>query len=222
MDKEIPLVKALANAGRPQATPLEVFKQARRLWQQNKRISIGELANNVGVSRVTLYRWVGSKDRLIEEILWSLAKPTFKNAIKSAPGNGIEHVVATHHRFMTDMGNYDPMRRFVYENPTVAIRIQTNDPASAHGRIIEASAAHLAEQEALGHLRLPSSPERLAEMIAFTGGALLYSALVGGRDPASAIEQSCIIFRLLLEGEFKGQPPSVPSLEERSETAETV
>lgn len=202
-DKEIPLVRALANADRPQATPLEVFKLARKMWLAGKRISIGDLANTVGVSRVTLYRWVGSKERLIEEILWSFAKPTFERAIKETPGKGVDHVVAAHCRFMTDMVSFEPMRRFVHENPTVAIRINTNDPTSAHGRLIEACSVHLAAQAAAGHLTLQIPAEELAEMIIFTNGALVYSALVGGRDPAPAIEQASIITRLLLLGELK-------------------
>jgi AcrR family transcriptional regulator len=201
-ERGIPLAKALANADRPQATPLEVFKLARNLWLESKRISIGDLAAAVGVSRVTLYRWVGSKERLIEEVLWSFAKPTFENAIQETPGNGVEHVVEVHRRFMTDLATFEPMRRFVHENPTAAIRIQTNDPQSAHGRLIEANATHLAQQASAGYLQLPTSAARMAEMISFSGGALLYSALVGGRDPRPAIDQACIIDRLLLKGQF--------------------
>lgn len=187
---------------------------ARKLWREGKRISIGELANAVGVSRVTLYRWVGSKDRLIEEVLWSYAKLNFEKAKKTAPGTGVEHIVETHRRFMTDLGGFEPMRRFVLNNPASAIRIQTNDPSSAHGRVIIASATQLVEQVAAGHLQLHASPERLAEIIVFTNGALLYSALVGGRDPAPAIEQACFIDRLLLEGEFGEKAPSVEAVEE--------
>jgi AcrR family transcriptional regulator len=214
-ERGIPLAKALANADRPQATPLEVFKLARKLWLEGKRISIGDLANAVGVSRVTLYRWVDSKDRLIEEILWSFAKPTIENAIKETSGNGVENVVEVHRRFMTDLATFEPMRRFVHENPATAIRIQTNDPHSAQGRLIEASTAHLENQAAMGHLRLPAPAARIAEMIVFSGGALLYSALVGGRDPRPAIEQSCIIVRLMLQGELKDYAAEKPGVKKK-------
>lgn len=200
---ETPLERALANVDRPQATPLEVFKLARKLWAQSNRISIGELASKVGVSRVTLYRWVGSREQLIEEILWSFAKPTFENAAKSAPGKGVEHIVETHRRFMTGLASFAPMRRFLIDNPTEAIRIQTKDPMGAHGRLIVAAEAQLVEQEALGYLRLPASAAQLAELIVFSNGSLLYSAIIGQRDPTTAIEQSCIIDRLMLLGEFK-------------------
>jgi AcrR family transcriptional regulator len=200
--KEIPLVKALANPDRLQATPLDVFKLARKFWLEGKRISIGDLAKGVGVSRVTLYRWVESKDRLVEEVLWSFAKPTFENAIKETPGSGVEHVVGVHRRFMTALGTFEPMRRFIIDNPKTAIRIQTNDPRSAHGRIIEATMVHLGDQVAKGRLKLSAPVPEMAEMMVFTGGALLYSAVIGGRSTIPAIEQSCTIMRMLLQGKF--------------------
>lgn len=200
--KEIPLVKALANPDRPQATPIDVFKLARKFWLEGRRISIGDLAKGVGVSRVTLYRWVESKDRLVEEVLWSFAKPTFETAIAESPGSGIDHVVEVHRRFMTALGSFEPMRRFIFDNPKTAIRIQTNDPRCAHGRIIEATIAHLNDQVAKGKLKLPAPVREVAEMITFTGGALLYSAIIGGRPTGPAIEQSCTVTRMFLQGKF--------------------
>jgi AcrR family transcriptional regulator len=169
---------------------------------EGKRISIGDLAKGVGVSRVTLYRWVESKDRLVEEVLWSFAKPTFENAIKETPGSGVEHVVGVHRRFMTALGTFEPMRRFIIDNPKTAIRIQTNDPRSAHGRIIEATMVHIGDQVAKGRLKLSAPVPEMAEMMVFTGGALLYSAVIGGRSTIPAIEQSCTIMRMLLQGKF--------------------
>jgi AcrR family transcriptional regulator len=197
-DRGIPLVKALANVDHPQATPLAVFKRARKKWLEGNRISIGDLAKEVGVSRVTLYRWVGSKDRLVEEILWSFAKPSIEKAIRETPGVGVEHIVDVHRRFMIDLSAFDAMRNFIHENPHVAVRIQTKDPMSAHGRLIELFANHINEQVAMGHCTLPAPPLELAEMIVYTNGALLYGAIIGERSTAAAIELACGLSRMLL------------------------
>lgn len=219
-DQKTPLTLALANADRPAATPLGVFKSARKYWLEGKRISIGDLAREVGVSRVTLYRWVGSKERLIEEVLWSFAKPTFDKAIKETPGTGVEHIVGAYRRFMTDLSNFEAMRRFILQNPTAAIRIQTNkDPQSAHSRLIAATAAHLAEQVSRG-LQLPAPGQELAEMIVYTNGALLYSAIIGDRAPA-AIEQACVITRMLLTGKLPDDQTHSPQ-PRRAKTAHSL
>ncbi len=198
------MTRALAEPERPQANPLEVFKLARKAWLEGRRISIEELSQAVGVSRVTLYRWVGSKDRLIEEILWSFAKPSFEVATRDVPGTGVDHVVEVHRRFMTDLASFEPMQRFINDNPAMAIRLQVPDNTSSHGRLIEMTADHLQAQVDAGHLELYVPIGELAERIVYTNGSLLYGAIVGGRDPHIAIDQACVITRMLLEGSLPG------------------
>jgi len=194
--KKTPLATALTNPKHQQATPLGVFKLARRRWLAGERIGIGELARVVGVSRGTVYRWVGNKDLLIHEILWSLAKPTLERAIKETPGNGMEHIIGVRRRFMDAMLSFPPMRRFITEDPKYALRLQTKDPRSAHFRMIQATADHLAQQEAKGYIRLPAPPMKIAEMIINTNVSLIYSDILRGRTPS--IEQACAIDRMLL------------------------
>jgi len=38
---------------------------------------MGVLADELGVNRVTLYRWFGSRDDFLVEVIWSLALRTF-------------------------------------------------------------------------------------------------------------------------------------------------
>ncbi len=205
-EQESILSQALANMDRPQPTPLGVFKLARQYWLDGRRISIGDLAKEVGVSRVTLYRWVGSREGLIEEILWSFAKPTFENAIQETPGNGVAHILGVHRRFMNDLADFEPLRRYVYENPTAAIRIQTSkDPKSCHNRIIDAASNHIEDQVAKGFIKLPAPAKKLAEMMVHANGALLYSAIIGGHT-AAAIDQACAINHMLLLGKLPDEP----------------
>ena len=48
--------------------------RARRRFQAAERIDMSALAEELGVNRVTLYRWVGSRDRLLVEVIWSLGR----------------------------------------------------------------------------------------------------------------------------------------------------
>jgi AcrR family transcriptional regulator len=45
---------------------------ARRALLKGERIDMQRFAQQLGVNRVTLYRWVGSRDRLVVEALWDL------------------------------------------------------------------------------------------------------------------------------------------------------
>ena len=65
---------------RPARTgPLDAFKLARRTWQDGERVDMSALARELGVNRVTLYRWVGSREQLLVEVIWSLAERTLSN-----------------------------------------------------------------------------------------------------------------------------------------------
>lgn len=194
--QKTPLALALSNARRPQATPIEVFKLARRQWLAGKRISIGELARQVGVSRGTLYRWVGRKDLLLDEIFWSLSKPTFERAVQETPGQGLEHIVGVHRRFMTDILSFPPMQQFIKDDPGYAFRLLTNFSSGVSRRVVDIASEHLREQANRGHIRLHAPAEKITEIFILANQGILYSDVISGRSPA--IEKACTIIRLLL------------------------
>ena len=67
------------------ATPAEAFKRARRMWLKGERIHLAPLADELGIGRATLFRWVGNKDLLVGAILWSLYEPLWRQAMTETP-----------------------------------------------------------------------------------------------------------------------------------------
>ena len=63
----------------PRPTALDAFLRARKRFLACERIDMSSLAEELGVSRVTLYRWVGSREHLLVEVIWSLARRTLDN-----------------------------------------------------------------------------------------------------------------------------------------------
>jgi len=51
---------------------------------------MGALAEELGISRTTLYTWVGSKNRPLGEVLWSFAANGVEQAIARAKGTGAD------------------------------------------------------------------------------------------------------------------------------------
>src|SRR5215813_9232978 len=85
-----------AAAARP--TPLDALRLARRRWLAGERLDMGALAEELGISRATLYTWVGSKDRLLGEVLWSFAGNGLEQVIAQAEGTGADYVVGVFER----------------------------------------------------------------------------------------------------------------------------
>jgi hypothetical protein len=133
---------------------------------------------------------------LLDEIIWSVAKPTFEKAIQATPGTGIEHIVGVHRHFMQTILSFPPLQQFVNHDPPYALRILSRDAVSAHERLIAAVANHIAGQAAAGHISLPRPAEQLAEMIVRTNESIIYCDIISGQSPA--IERACHITRLLL------------------------
>jgi hypothetical protein len=57
---------------------LDALRLARRRFLRGQRVDMGAIALELGVNRVTLYRWVGSRERLLVEVVWSLADTTLQ------------------------------------------------------------------------------------------------------------------------------------------------
>jgi hypothetical protein len=68
--------------------PLDALLAARRRFQSGERIDRTALATELGVNRVTLYRWVGSREQLLVEVIWSLAARTLAGIDADVPRSG--------------------------------------------------------------------------------------------------------------------------------------
>src|SRR3954464_1899584 len=65
---------------------LRGFLLARETFIEGARIDMGRLATRLGVDRTSLFRWVGNRDALLSEVLWSLAVPTLEQADAATRG----------------------------------------------------------------------------------------------------------------------------------------
>ena len=191
-----PLAAALTATYRPHATPLEVFKMARKRYLAGRHLCLGELAKEAGISRGTLQRWVGNKDLLLDEILWSMARPAFEKAVRETPNTGLEHIIGVHRAFMTAILSDRAVQHFIKNEQHYALRILTNTSSGVSKRVVQLTAAHLREQQTSGHIQLHASAEELAEFIILANQAIIYSDSVSGRSPA--IEKACSLIRMLL------------------------
>src|SRR5688572_15499605 len=95
-----PLARELAGEGRARATPVEAFQLARHKWLAGERIDIGALARELGVGRATMFRWVGSRELLLGEIIWSMQAPIMEKARAETKGRGAAYVASVCERIM--------------------------------------------------------------------------------------------------------------------------
>jgi AcrR family transcriptional regulator len=177
-------------------TALDAFLRARKRFLACERIDMSALAAELGVSRVTLYRWVGSRDRLLVEVIWSLARRTLDNIEAEADDAGPERVVRVVTRFLEDVIANPGMRRWLAEEGESAMRLLTRGESGFQPRLIDAIHDVLTEQADAGKLELPVDLREVAYVIVRLIESYTYLDLITGEKPDARRAEP--ILRLLL------------------------
>src|SRR2546425_8934750 len=100
--------------GRPPAASREdVLALAMRRYLRGRRVDVQAIASELGLSRSTIYRWFGSRDELIGEVLIRAAEPLLEHARASARGTGGLALLETLDRFNRSLADAPALRQFV-------------------------------------------------------------------------------------------------------------
>ncbi len=146
-------------------TALDAFKLARRSFLDGRRIDMSALADDLGVNRVTLYRWVGAREQLLVEVLWSLAHRTLELADAQVRERGPERIVQIVTRFVAAIIASPGMRRWVGEEGDSAMRLLTRRETDFQRRLIDALETLLHEEAEAGRLSLPVDLHEVAYVL---------------------------------------------------------
>jgi AcrR family transcriptional regulator len=191
------LERALAADGaasRP--TPLDALRLARRRWLAGERLDMGGLARELGISRAPLYSWVGSKERLIGEVIWSFAEEGVRQARGAAGGSGADYIVDVMERFVSLNATFKPLLNFISEDPQLALRVLTSQDGPVQGRMIAVARELLVEQVEAGRLTPALDIDTLAYLMVRVAESFLYSDVITGSEPD--VDKAVEVVRVLL------------------------
>jgi AcrR family transcriptional regulator len=172
-----------SGAGATRGTPLDALRLARRMWLADQRIDMGALATELGISRATLYNWVGDRDRLIGEVLWSFAAESIARSREQASGSGPAYLSEVIERYLTALAGFEPNRRFIARDPELALRVLTGNRTSFQQRLIDATAQMIQEQVDTAGYEPPLEPETLAYVIVRIGESFIFNDVITGSEP---------------------------------------
>jgi AcrR family transcriptional regulator len=180
----------------PRPTALDAFVRARKRFLAGERVDMSALALELGVSRVTLYRWVGSRDRLLVEVIWSLARRTLETIDAGVAERGPERVVRVVTRFLEAVITNAGMQRWLAEEGEAAMRLLTRAETGFQPRLIDAMHDLLTEEADAGRLDLPVDLHEVAYVIVRLIESYTYLDLITGEQPDARRAEP--ILRLLL------------------------
>ena len=196
LDKPTALERALQGNGARRPTPVDALDLARRHWLKGERLDMGALARELGISRGTLYTWVGGKERLIGEVLWSFAEAGLQQARQNAKGKGGDYVVDVFSHFIHANATFEPLHRFIEQDAELAVRVLTSKNSPVQGRMVAATSEILNEQIEAGALSPKLDVDTLAYTVIRVAESFLYSDVIAGSEPD--VDQAVEVVRVLL------------------------
>ncbi|MGS2805857.1 QsdR family transcriptional regulator [Nocardia sp. MW-W600-9] len=171
-------------AARPDA--ITAFKAARSAFLAGRRLEMKELADELGVNRATLFRWVGSRDELLSEVIWSVAEPTLRRAIAAAPDSGARRIATILGDFANATNTNAAFRAFLTREPERSLRLLTTRAGSVQRRFVAAIAELLTAQIDAGALDPPLPVPELALLLSRITETFIYADVISGEEPDAA------------------------------------
>jgi AcrR family transcriptional regulator len=187
-----------AEITRTQATPAGAFRAARRMFLHGRRLDMGVLATELGISRTTLYRWTGHRDQLLADVLWSLSDEIFEQAKAAQPEHlGTERLLAIFRQHVGVLMAAEPLHIFLHQETHAALRILTSPEGGVQPRTVWKVAELYREEQEAGAFQPRIDPGALAYAVVRVTEGFIYHDAIATIEPK--LERAARIVALLLE-----------------------
>src|SRR5436190_19280056 len=108
------ITRSLPGPGRPAAASRDnVLDAALYRYLRGRRIDVQAIAAELGLGRTTIYRWFGSREELIGEVVFRAAEPLIDAARSGARGRGGAALLDTFDRLNRSFAEAPALRQFV-------------------------------------------------------------------------------------------------------------
>lgn len=172
---------------------------AQERFVRGERVDMVSLADDLGIGRTTLYRWVGDRDQLLGEVLARLTRYTARRVSREAAGTGLERALEIIRRFMTVTSEFGPLAEFTRREPEAALRILLAEDSPVTQALREFFRRALDD-----NLPPPPVDDELVEVITQLGTAMEWSPIVIGEPPA--IERAIRLMRAVVAESARRRP----------------
>jgi AcrR family transcriptional regulator len=170
-----------ARRGRPAAASREdVLAAAMYRYLRGRRIDVQAIAAELGLGRTTIYRWFGSREGLIGEVLNRAYDGLVDAACAEAKGRGAARLLDIFDRLNRSLAGAPALRQFVEREREVALRIITSSGGSTQPHNVSRIVAVIEEEVRKGHYDPPVDPGTLGYAIVRLAEAFLFNDAAAG------------------------------------------
>lgn len=174
---------------------------AQTQWLENVQLDLGALATQLGIGRATVFRWAGSRDALLGEVIWSFHEAELQAALAATTLRGPALMSHMCRCSMQSVRDFEPMRRWTERDPEYALRILSSEDKVIFQRATAFTQALLERESRDGYLQPVLDSAELARLLVRIETSFLFSDLACGQEPS--IDSACTAIRVLTEAQHK-------------------
>ena len=167
--------------GRPAAaTRDQVLELARREFVAGRRLDVRAITTELGLARATVYRWFGSRDGLLGEMIAADAEQYFRRVRARVRTRGSRALLETFDQINRGLARSDALRRFLEQEREGALRILTSSGGIVEPRAVAVIAELIEAEVRRGAYDPLVEVPTLAYAIVGLANAFLYNDAVAG------------------------------------------
>jgi AcrR family transcriptional regulator len=157
-----------------------VVLMAREQYLHGQRLDLTVIARRLGLGRATIYRWFGSREGLLAEIVARELQQLIAAERRRVRRRGAAGLLEVFDRVNRSLAGSRALRSLLEQERDVALRMLTSSGGAVQPRAV-ASVRELIEAEvAAGTYSPPTDPEALAYAIVRLAEAFLYNDVAIG------------------------------------------
>jgi AcrR family transcriptional regulator len=183
----------------PSGIPVEVFAAAVATYSSGERLDMQALARTLGVSRATLYRQTGNRERLLDEVVWWRSRVALVDAANStAHLRGVPRLVGLIGGILHSVEADRALHAFLDYDPEAAMRILTGSRSIVQQGMSACVERLLDLEMSRGSFTADLDAPTLAYAIVRISEAFLYSDIIA--DRTTDIDRAVAVIEGLLLG----------------------
>jgi AcrR family transcriptional regulator len=168
----------------PETVPPQIFAAAADAFVAGQRLDMRSLARRIGVGRATLYRRVGNREQLLDQVLWWRARRLLADQVRaSAQATGADRLTAVIGGVLSAIGTDHPVRMFLESDPETALRLLTGPRSTVHRGMAQALENLIDLERGRGAFDARLDTRTLAFAIVRVSEGFLYSDVIADRAP---------------------------------------
>jgi len=161
--------------GRPSAATRQQFLDAAtRRFLSCERVDVNSVCAELGLSRATVHRWFGSRDRVLGEVLAALTLQFLERIERKSNGTGGVGLLDLFEGFARALTADRALRHLIEHEREAAQRILTAGDGVVEPRVVEMLQSQIEAEMSNGYTP-PADPEVVAYAIVRIAESFLYS-----------------------------------------------